>query len=158
MFIASANLVLFCLFCWGMISPTSFQKRIINLDRIGIFCSAIVVSLIINFLLPSLADNHPVQSTQNAVTIDQPAETSQKQLSQEDSAVYEKMKEKAKRDYPGDYYMQKNTYDMNVEAYEYMKTVKDIKLKNSVQREYPGDYYMQKGVYNMQIDAKEQLQ
>ena len=68
------------------------------------------------------------------------------------------VREKLKRDYPDDYITQKCVYDMQVEAYEYMKTLPSSKIKSKVQRDYPHDYVTQKGVYDMQIEARSAME
>jgi hypothetical protein len=68
------------------------------------------------------------------------------------------VRRKLARDYPDDYVAQKGVYDMQVEAFEYMKGLPDSAIKRKVQRDYPNDFTAQKGVYDMQVEAKEQMQ
>ena len=74
-----------------------------------------------------------------------------------DQIIISKIKAKAKRDYPKDYYIQKAMYDQEVDAYFYMKTVTDREVEKKVQRDYPMDFYIQKAMYDQEIDAKEQM-
>ena len=67
------------------------------------------------------------------------------------------IRRKLARDYPDDYVTQKGVYDMQVEAFDYMKRVPPSRVKSKVQRDYPNDFVTQKGVYDMQIEAKEQM-
>ena len=71
--------------------------------------------------------------------------------------MIEKIKAKAKRDYPNDYTIQKMMYDQAVENYFYMKTVTDLEVKKNVERDYPLDFTVQKMMYDQEIDAKEQM-
>lgn len=68
------------------------------------------------------------------------------------------IRRKLARDYPDDYVAQKGVYEMQIEAFEYMKTIADSPIKRKVQRDYPNDFVAQKGVYDMQVEAKEQMQ
>lgn len=123
-----------------------------------------IVVLFSFFLIVGIFASKSDQGKSKSSTNDQMAKAEQdKQQNQNDEsskfddAVYAKIKEKMKRDYPNDFLSQKGVYDMNVEAYKYMKTVKDIAMKKKTVRDYPNDYVSQKGVYDMQVEAKEQM-
>ncbi|HKV41663.1 MAG TPA: hypothetical protein VJX67_20840 [Blastocatellia bacterium] len=74
-----------------------------------------------------------------------------------DTLELAKVKEKVQRDYPDDYVTQSGVYDMQLDAFRYMKSIQPSKLKEKVERDYPHDYVTQKGVYNMQIEAQEYM-
>ena len=78
-------------------------------------------------------------------------------LEDKENKILERIKRKAERDYPNDYFIQKSIYDQEVESYNYMKSVSDLKIKRKVERDYPNDYFIQKSIYNQEIDAKEQM-
>ena len=85
-------------------------------------------------------------------------EIAAQQLEEEnEKKILEKIKRKVERDYPNDYFIQKGIYDQEVESYNYMKTVSDLKIKRKVERDYPNDYFIQKGIYNQEVEAKEQM-
>jgi len=71
-----------------------------------------------------------------------------------DKKILAKVKEKIKQDYPNDFITQKGVYEMQVDAYGYMKSVSDIKIKNKTMLDYPLDFVTQKGVHEMQVAAK----
>ena len=62
-----------------------------------------------------------------------------------------------RHDYPDDYISQKGVYDMQVEAYQYMKALPDDEIKAKMVHDYPDDYIAQKGVYEMQVEAKSNM-
>lgn len=85
-------------------------------------------------------------------------EIAAQQLEEEnEKKILEKIKRKVERDYPNDYFIQKGLYDQEIESYNYMKTVSDLKIKRKVERDYPNDYFIQKGIYNQEVEAKEQM-
>ncbi len=76
----------------------------------------------------------------------------------ESSFPDEFIRRKLTRDYPDDYVTQKGVYEMQLEAFGYMKTLPASRIKSKVQRDYPNDFVTQKGVYDMQIEAREQME
>ena len=74
-----------------------------------------------------------------------------------DEDVYSAIKSKMRRDYPDDYVSQKGVYDMQVDAYQYMKALPYDEIKAKMIHDYPDDYISQKGVYEMQVKAKSDM-
>lgn len=68
-----------------------------------------------------------------------------------------RLKKRAKRDWPNDYTTQEYWINEQVEAYEYMLTIKDNSIKKQAQRDWPIDFTTQKYWYNEQIKAKQRL-
>lgn len=83
--------------------------------------------------------------------------TETQEYSMEDKKVIDKIKQKAVRDYPDNFTLQKMIFDQALDAYFYMKTVSDIKIKRKMERDYPNDFFMQKMLYDQEIEAKEQM-
>gem|GEM_PF-4916159 len=74
------------------------------------------------------------------------------------SSIENEIGEFAKRKYPNDSRMQQYTYNKQVAAYNYLLTVKDLKVKEFASRKYPNDYAMQKYTYDKQLAAKRYMQ
>lgn len=76
----------------------------------------------------------------------------------EEETIIEKLKAKAKRDWPEDYTTQEFWVNQQIEAYHYMLTIpNNDKIKKKAQRDWPLDFTTQQFWYNEQIDAKERL-
>lgn len=72
--------------------------------------------------------------------------------------IIEKLKAKAKRDWPEDYTTQEFWIKEQIADYYYMKTISDEdKIKKKAQRDWPLDFSTQKFWYNEQIDARVRL-
>jgi len=71
--------------------------------------------------------------------------------------VVEKLKARAKRDWPNDYTTQEFWVNAQTEAYEYMLTIENNSIKKQAQRDWPLDFTTQKFWYNQQIEAKERM-
>ena len=71
--------------------------------------------------------------------------------------VLQKLKAKAKRDWPNDYSTQEYWINEEIEDYRFMKTVPNDAIKRQAQRDWPLDFTTQKYWYNEQIDAKQRL-
>ena len=71
--------------------------------------------------------------------------------------ILEKIKAKAKLDYPNDYIVQKAIYEQEIASYIYMQTVSDLEVKRKVQLDYPNEYTVQQAVYEQEVVAKEQM-
>lgn len=76
---------------------------------------------------------------------------------QEEDKIKEKLKAKAKRDWPNDYTTQEYWINEQIEAYKYMKTIPDGSVKSKAQHDFPLDYTTQKYWYNEQVEAKERM-
>ena len=109
---------------------------------------------LIYFLNDSTQNSNSTKDTNSSKVDDS---TKKSIYSDEDNKMIEKIKAKAKRDYPNDYTIQKMMYDQAVENYFYMKTVTDLEVKKNVERDYPLDFTVQKMMYDQEIDAKEQM-
>lgn len=71
--------------------------------------------------------------------------------------VIEKLKARAKRDWPDDYTTQEYWINQQLEDYSYMLTIEDNSIKRRAQRDWPLDFSTQKYWYTEQIEAKERL-
>lgn len=77
---------------------------------------------------------------------------------EEEQSLLEKLKARAKKDWPDDYTTQEYWINEQIDAYHYMQTIpNDDKIKKKAQRDWPLDYITQKYWYNEQIDAKARL-
>ena len=78
---------------------------------------------------------------------------------QEEQKLIEKLKAKAKYNWPEDYTTQEYWINEQIEAYHYMLTIPDNdKIKKKAKRNWPLDFSTQKYWYNEQLEAKERLQ
>jgi hypothetical protein len=77
---------------------------------------------------------------------------------QDEEVVREKLKAKAKKDWPDDYTTQEFWVNEEIEAYKYMKTIPDGSVKRKAQHDWPLDFSTQKFWYNEQVEAKERMQ
>ena len=75
----------------------------------------------------------------------------------EKQEIIEKLKAKAKRDWPNDFMTQEFWVNEQIEAYEYMLTIENNSIKKQAQRDWPLDFMTQKFWYNEQIEAKERM-
>lgn len=76
----------------------------------------------------------------------------------EKTAIIEKLKARAARDWPDDYTTQEFWVNEQITAYEYMKTIPDTDpIKKKAARDWPLDFTTQQFWYNEQIAAKERL-
>ncbi len=85
------------------------------------------------------------------------ADIQKEKANAEKQAIIEKLKARAKRDWPNDYTTQEFWVNEQIEAYEYMLTVEDDAIKKQAQRDWPLDFTTQKFWYNEQIEARERL-
>jgi hypothetical protein len=100
------------------------------------------------------------QSTSQPVQVNSApteADIQAEQASAEKEAIIEKLKARAKRDWPNDYTTQEFWVNEQIEAYEYMLTIENNSIKKQAQRDWPLDYATQKFWYNEQIEAKERM-
>lgn len=66
------------------------------------------------------------------------------QMSPEKTEILEKLKEKAKKDWPNDYTTQEFWVNEQLEAYDYMLTIPNDAIKQKAQKDWPMDYVTQK--------------
>ncbi len=76
----------------------------------------------------------------------------------EEKLIIEKLKGKAKRDWPDDYVTQEYWINEQIEAYKYMKSIPEGKIKSRARRDWPLDFVTQMFWYNQQTEAKERLE
>jgi hypothetical protein len=78
-------------------------------------------------------------------------------VNSEKEAILEKLKEKAKSDWPDDYTTQEFWVNQQIEDYEYMLAIEDNSIKLKAQKDWPLDFSTQKYWYNEQIEAQERM-
>lgn len=71
--------------------------------------------------------------------------------------IKEKLKEKAKEDWPNDYTTQEYWINSQLQAYDYMLKIENNPIKQKAQEDWTLDFTTQKYWYNQQIDAKNRL-
>lgn len=109
--------------------------------------------------------NSTSTETQNVVETEQPkttetetvANTEQDKADAEKEAIIEKLKAKAKRDWPNDFTTQEFWVNEQIDAYEYMLTIENNSIKAKAQKDWPLDFTTQKFWYNEQIEAQERM-
>ncbi len=82
----------------------------------------------------------------------------EKEMSSEKNEVFQKLKEKAKQDWPNDYTTQEFWVKEQLEAYDYMLKIDNNPIKSKAQTDWPLDFVTQKFWYNEQIKAKERIE
>lgn len=75
----------------------------------------------------------------------------------EREAIIEKLKAKAKRDWPNDFTTQEFWLNEQIESYEYMLSIENNSIKAKAQQDWPLDFSTQKFWYNEQIEAQERM-
>lgn len=83
--------------------------------------------------------------------------TEQDKAGTEKEAVIQKLKTKAKEDWPDDFTTQEFWLNEQVDAYEYMLNIENNSIKAKAQRDWPLDFSTQKFWYNEQIEAQERM-
>jgi hypothetical protein len=81
----------------------------------------------------------------------------QEKVNSEKEAILEKLKSKAKSDWPNDYTTQEFWVNQQIEDYEYMLNIEDNSVKLKAQKDWPLDFSTQKYWYNEQIEAQERM-
>lgn len=71
--------------------------------------------------------------------------------------IINKLKERARRDWPNDYTTQEYWVNQEIEDYEYMLSIEDNPIKRQAERDWPLDFTTQKYWYNEQIEARERM-
>lgn len=117
------------------------------------YLSAGIFALFIFLAFGSMDDEKTDKSGTSIISV----ESSVEEMSSEKSIVQEKLKEKAKKDWPDDYTTQEYWVREQLEAYDYMLTIPDGTVKQKAQKDWPLDYVTQKFWYDEQIQAKERL-
>ena len=129
--------------------------------KIGI---TVIISLIV---ISNLGDkNKPLIETQNTVEKEQTNPSSEvdkvKSIQNDvidavEEEITQKLKAKARKDWPDDYSTQEFWVNEQIDAYKYMLTIEDNSIKAKAQQDWPLDFTTQKFWYNEQIEAQERL-
>ena len=101
---------------------------------------------------PSVEPTNP--STDSLTQVREALEQKQ---ADEEAVILQKLKAKAKRDWPNDYSTQEYWINEEIEDYRYMKIIPSDAIKRQAQRDWPLDFSTQKYWYNEQIEAKQRL-
>ena len=94
---------------------------------------------------------------QNTIETTPVTNVEQDKADAEKEAVIQKLKAKAKEDWPDDFTTQEFWLNEQVDAYEYMLTIDNNSIKAKAQRDWPLDFSTQKFWYNEQIEAQERM-
>ncbi|NII81455.1 MULTISPECIES: hypothetical protein [unclassified Pedobacter] len=128
--------------------------------KIGI---TVIISLIVlsnlggNDKIPSKIRNTVEKKEPNPPKVENVNNTQQDVVDATKEEITEKLKAKAKKDWPDDYTTQEFWVNEQINAYEYMLTIEDNSIKAKAQRDWPLDFTTQKFWYNEQIEAQERL-
>ena len=99
-----------------------------------------------------------VESEQeNSSETESAANVEQEKADTEKESIIEKLKAKAKRDWPNDFTTQEFWVNQQIDDYEYMLTIEDNSIKVKAQKDWPLDFSTQKFWYNEQIEAQERM-
>jgi hypothetical protein len=101
--------------------------------------------------------NEPTTGVSTTTSTNNQTDVRADKATAEKSLVVEKLKAKAKRDWPNDYTTQEFWVRQETEDYEYMLSVEDNPIKRKAQQDWPLDFTTQKFWYNEQIEAKERM-
>jgi hypothetical protein len=71
--------------------------------------------------------------------------------------IIQKLKAKARKDWPDDYTTQEFWVNEQINAYEYMLTIENNSIKAKAQQDWPLDFTTQKFWYDEQIEAQERM-
>ncbi len=128
--------------------------------KIGI---TVLISLIVianissNVKTTTPVGNNNVEETEQSDTSEHTTNTDNAKNNEIKNEIIEKLKAKAKRDWPNDYTTQEFWVNQQIEDYEYMLSIEDNSIKSQAQQDFPLDFTTQKFWYNQQIDAKERM-
>lgn len=128
--------------------------------KIGI---TVLISLIVitnisnNDKTTTPVENNNVVETQQSDTSENTTNADNAKNDEIKDEIVEKLKAKAKRDWPNDYTTQEFWVNQQIEDYEYMLSIEDNSIKSQAQQDFPLDFTTQKFWYNQQIDAKERM-
>lgn len=81
----------------------------------------------------------------------------QNKVDAEKESIIEKLKAKAKKDWPNDFITQEFWVNEQIDAYEYMLTIEDNSIKARAQKDWPLDFLTQKFWYNEQVEAQDRM-
>lgn len=125
------------------------------MKKIKHFISAGIFAIFIFLAFGSMDDDKKTGDESGTSIISET--TSSTKLSPKKTDIQEKLKEKAKKDWPDDYTTQEYWVKEQLEAYDYMLTIPDGTIKQKAQKDWPLDFVTQKYWYDEQIQAKERL-
>lgn len=128
----------------------------------------VITSIIALILISNLRDKEktPLRSTESLINQTEQKNATETEIvtnSQSDKndiekeAIIEKLKAKAKRDWPNDFTTQEFWLNEQIEAYEYMLSIENNSIKSKAQQDWPLDFATQKFWYNEQIEAQERM-
>jgi len=102
------------------------------------------------------AEVQPVSKTNPSATPG-PVDIENEKAEAERFEITQKLKARARRDWPDDYSTQEFWVNQQLEDYEYMLTVEDNSIKSKAQKDWPLDFSTQKFWYNEQLEARERM-
>ncbi len=120
------------------------------------FISAGVFSLFVFLAFGSVDDDKKSTATSDISVLS--GENQNQEMNAEKSNISEKLKAKAKEDWPNDYTTQEFWVKEQLEAYDYMLTIPEDDLKQKAQTDWPLDFVTQKFWYDEQVKARERLE
>lgn len=151
--------VLLCLFFFPLGIYALWKNSSISKGwKIGL--TVILILLVIAGLSDddnSTPSSNTTSTTQQRISTPSEADTRSEKARTEKKQLIEKLKAKAKRDWPNDYTTQEFWINQQIDDYEYMLTIEDNEIKRRAQRDWPLDFTTQKFWYNEQIEARERL-
>jgi len=125
--------------------------------------ATVLIALIVIANLGDDKDNLSNTTTSSSVEVEN-TDRLEQEISVEDTKakeakkqIIEKLKAKAKKDWPNDFTTQEYWINEQIEAYEYMLTIENNSIKKQAQRDWSLDFTTQKYWYNEQIEARERL-
>lgn len=126
-----------------------------------------ITIMISSFVLSNLGDKaKPQTETQNRVEKEQPnpsikaetvKNTEKDVIDVAKEEIIQKLKAKARKDWPDDYTTQEFWINEQINAYEYMLTIENNSIKAKAQQDWPLDFTTQKFWYDEQIEAQERM-
>lgn len=131
--------------------------------KIGV--TIIIALIVISNLGDKEKSSTTSNGTQNVVEVESSNETEtgavanveQDKADKEKAAIIEKLKAKAKRDWPNDFTTQEFWVNQQIDAYDYMLNVENNPIKAKAQKDWPLDFTTQQFWYNEQLDAHERM-
>lgn len=121
---------------------------------ITIIICLLILSNLNNKKSEKITPNEPHSIIQNSEEI---PNVEEEKPNSEKEAIIEKLKEKAKRDWPNDYSTQEFWVNQQIDDYEYMLSIENNSIKAKAQKDWPLDFSTQKFWYNEQIEAQERM-
>lgn len=118
----------------------------------------IVITVLIAIIVLSKLSPDKNEPTKSVTTIkNDDTDSKAPEMINDKEIIKEKLKEKAKRDWPNDYMTQEFWMNEQLDAYDYMLGIEENSIKKQAQRDWPLDFITQKFWYDEQIEAKERM-